>query len=67
MLSERLAALAAALPIDRQRRLLSFAESLREPSQLSDPYGLWKGYDVLDEHIAEARDEAWANVPRKDV
>lgn len=29
--------------------------------------GLWKGLDITDEDIAEARREMWAGFPRKDV
>jgi len=29
--------------------------------------GLWRGLDITEEEIAEARREMWANFPREDI
>ena len=60
-----------ALPPDRQRDVLDFAEFLRQKASGRAPRrsarGLWAGFDldVSDEDIAEARREMWGNFPRE--
>ena len=29
--------------------------------------GLWKGLDITEEDVAEARREMWGNLPREDI
>lgn len=56
------------LPADEQREVLDFIEFLRtrqeRKRQLRDLAGLWKGFDLSSEDIAEARREMWGNFPR---
>lgn len=60
------------LPVERQREVLDFAESLRhkEKSNGKQPRkslrGLWKGVDISAEDIDAARREMWGNFPRED-
>ncbi|MBI4515209.1 MAG: DUF2281 domain-containing protein [Deltaproteobacteria bacterium] len=59
------------LPVDQQQEVLDFVEFLRARHErkhpLRDPAGLWKGFDVSPEDIAEARREMWGNFPRSDI
>ena len=41
--------------------------SAARPVQRTPLRGLWKGLDITEEDIAEARAEMWDNFPRKDV
>jgi hypothetical protein len=38
-----------------------------QPAELSPLRGLWKGVDISEEEIAEARREMWGNFPREDI
>jgi hypothetical protein len=38
-----------------------------QPVQRTPLRGLWKGLDITEEDIAEARAEMWDNFPHKDV
>jgi hypothetical protein len=38
-----------------------------QPAELTPLRGLWKGLDIKDEEIAEARREMWGNFPREDI
>ncbi len=61
------------LPVDKQKEVLDFVESLamkavyRHPRR--SPKGLWAdlGVNISPEDIAEARREMWGGFPREDV
>jgi hypothetical protein len=59
-----------ALPLEKQKEVLNFIDSLEEPSGPEKPLrslrGLWADLDfhVTEEDIAEARREMWGNFPR---
>ncbi len=59
------------LPAEKQLEVLDFVEFLRaqqEPKRpLRDLAGLWKGFDLSPEDIAEARREMWGTFPRSDI
>ncbi len=38
-----------------------------QPSPRTSLRGLWKGIDITDEDIAEARREMWSNFPRDSI
>jgi len=56
------------LPVDKQQRVLEFAQSLEEtPAQPRQPLkGILagRGIHITEEDIAEARREMWGNFPR---
>jgi hypothetical protein len=59
-----------ALPPDKQREVLDFAESLSITKRpLLSPKGLWADLDlsVSEQDIAEIRREMWKNFPREDI
>ena len=41
--------------------------SASEPAQRTPLRGLWKGLDVKEQDIAEARSEMWGNFPHEDL
>jgi hypothetical protein len=59
------------LPADKQQEVLDFVEFLGARRQgkrpLRDLAGLWQGFDVSPEDIADARREMWGNFPRSDI
>lgn len=61
-----------ALPPEKQREVLKFADSLSGSGQkkpLRDPGGLWAdlGIDISEEDIVQLRKEMWKNFPREDI
>jgi hypothetical protein len=62
-----------ALPPEKQRALLDFAEFLHQKDMAKRPRrslkGLWAdlGVRITEEDIAEARREMWENFPREDI
>jgi hypothetical protein len=58
------------LPPEKQKEVLEFAESLKQPNgppkQLRSLEGLWADLDIdiTEKDIAEARREMWGNFPR---
>ncbi len=59
-----------ALPLDKQREMLDFAEFLEQKTGQRaprNPEGLWADLpiNVSDQDIAEARKEMWENFPRE--
>jgi hypothetical protein len=67
MIAEKSKTLAA----EKQQEVLDFVEFLRTRRELKRPLrdlaGLWKGFDLSPEDIAEARREMWGNFPRDDI
>ena len=61
------------LPVDKQKEVLDFVESLEKKAgqrrSRRSPKGLWAdlGLDISAEDIAEARREMWGGFPREDV
>ena len=62
-----------ALPPDKQREVLDFAEFLRRKAGVSAPYrsikGLWAdlGAQLMPQDIEDVRREMWDDFPREDV
>lgn len=60
-------------PLDKVRLIERVAPQLERDLQAIDDRprqslrGLWKGIDLSDEDIAEARREMWSNFPRADI
>jgi Protein of unknown function (DUF2281) len=58
------------LPPEKQKEVLDFASFLttQQPTRpkLKSLRGLWKGVDISEEDIAEARKEMWGNFPREE-
>jgi hypothetical protein len=58
------------LPLEKQKAVLDFVDSLKEESATKKPrrslLGLWADLNIhiTDEDIAEARREMWGNLPR---
>ena len=61
------------LPVDKQKEVLDFVESLEKKSGPRCPRrslkGLWAdlGVQISPEDLAEARREMWGGFPREDV
>jgi hypothetical protein len=61
------------LPLDKQKEVLDFVESLEKKASQRLPRrslkGLWAGLEVniSPEDIAEARREMWGGFPREDI
>jgi len=61
------------LPVDKQKEVLDFVETLENkrqpPRRRHSLKGLWAdlGVEVSPEDIAEARREMWGGFPREDV
>ena len=61
------------LPVDKQKEVLDFVESLEKKAghrrSRRSPKGLWSdlGVNISPEDIAEARREMWGGFPREDV
>jgi EAL domain-containing protein (putative c-di-GMP-specific phosphodiesterase class I) len=61
------------LPVDKQKKVLEFVESLENKSAAGRPRrslkGLWAdlGVAVSAEDLAEARREMWGGFPREDL
>ena len=58
------------LPLEKQKEVLEFVDSLAENNGAKKPLrnlrGLWKdlNIEITEEDIAEARREMWGNFPR---
>ena len=58
------------LPLEKQKEVLDFVDSLKEKSATKKPrrslLGLWADLNIhiTEEDIAEARREMWGNFPR---
>jgi hypothetical protein len=58
------------LPLEKQKEVLAFLNSLENPTSKSKPHrslrGLWKdlNFDVTEDDIAEVRREMWGSFPR---
>jgi len=58
------------LPPEQKREVLDFADFLKTKNSAKKPrrslLGLWAdlGFHVMDEEIAETRNEIWGNFPR---
>jgi hypothetical protein len=61
------------LPVDKQKEVLDFVESLEKKAvhrhSHRSPKGMWAdlGVNISPEDIAEARREMWGGFPREDV
>ena len=58
------------LPVDKQKEVLDFVESLEKKSgSRRSLKGLWAdlGVNISPDDIAEARREMWGGFPREDV
>ncbi len=59
------------LPEDKLGEVLDFIEFLvfrqRRPERLRSLAGLWQGFEVSEEDIAQARREMWGTFPREDI
>jgi len=60
-------------PVDKvrliERMALDIEGELRanQPEPRKSLRGLWRGLDITEEDIAEARREMWGNFPREDI
>ncbi|HEX8683129.1 MAG TPA: hypothetical protein VF707_12495 [Ardenticatenaceae bacterium] len=58
-------------PVDKVRLIERIAPQIERELTPSIPrkslYGLWKGINITEEDIAEARREMWGNFPREDL
>lgn len=58
------------LPLEKQREVLQFVDSLKASTKSGHPLrslrGLWKDFNIniTEEDISEARREMWGNFPR---
>lgn len=61
------------LPLEKQREVLDFVESLQKETSPQQPRrslkGLWAdlGVQISPEDLAEARREMWGGFPREDI
>ena len=56
-----------ALLCHRQESGFLFAGEPTAPTPRKSLRGLWRGLDITEEEIAEARREMWSNLPREDI
>lgn len=69
-IEEKVVAKLRGLPLERQKEVLEFVDSLEEKNGSKKPLrnlrGLWKDLNVkvTEEDIAEMRREMWAKFPR---
>jgi hypothetical protein len=72
-LEEILASVRQLSPVDKARlieRVVSDIERELEsarPTPRKSLRGLWRGLDITEEDIAEARREMWGSFPREDI
>jgi len=72
-LEEALAVARQLSAIDKARLIVRIAPDIErelktgQPAQRRSLRGLWRGLDITEEDIAEARREMWAGFPREDV
>ena len=66
-LAEQLSPLDKLRLIERITPQIEQAWVATQPAPRESLYGLWKGLNITDEDIAEARREMWGNFPREDI
>ena len=60
-------------PVDKARLIQGIVADIERELQAARPTprkslrGLWRGLDITEEDIAEARREMWGNFPREDI
>jgi hypothetical protein len=60
-------------PVDKARLIKRIVPDIERELQVAKPAprkslrGLWRGLDITEEEIAEARREMWGNFPREDI
>jgi hypothetical protein len=60
-------------PVDKARLIERIVPDIERELEAAQPTprkslrGLWKGLDITEEEIAEARREMWGSFPREDV
>ena len=70
---EALAAARQLSAIDKARLIVRIAPDIErelktgQPARRRSLRGLWRGLDITEEDIAEARREMWVGFPREDV
>ena len=72
-LEEALAVVRQLSAVDKARLIVRIAPDIERALQTAQPTrrqslrGLWRGLDITEEDIAEARREMWGGFPREDV
>ena len=60
-------------PLDKARLIERIVPDIERELKAARPTprkslrGLWRGLDITEEEIAEARREMWSNFPREDI
>jgi hypothetical protein len=60
-------------PLDKARLIERIVPDIERELKAAQPTprkslrGLWRGLDITEEEIAEARREMWSNFPREDI
>ncbi len=60
-------------PVDKARLIERIVPDIERDLKAARPTphkslcGLWRGLDITEEEIAEARREMWGNFPREDI
>jgi hypothetical protein len=60
-------------PVDKTRLIERIVPDIERELKAARPKprkslrGLWRGLDITEEEIAEARREMWGNFPREDI
>jgi hypothetical protein len=60
-------------PLDKARLIERIVPDIERDLKAAQPTprkslrGLWRGLDITEEEIAEARREMWSNFPRRDI
>jgi hypothetical protein len=60
-------------PLDKARLIERIVPDIERELKAAQPMprkslrGLWRGLDITEEEIAEARREMWSNFPREDI
>ena len=60
-------------PVDTARLIERIVPDIKRELKAAQPTprkslrGLWRGLDITEEEIAEARREMWGNFPREDI
>jgi hypothetical protein len=60
-------------PVDKARLIERIVPDIERELKTARPTprkslrGLWRGLDITEEEIAEARREMWGNFPREDI
>ena len=72
-LEEVLASVRQLSPVDKARLIERIVPDIERelksarPAERESLRGLWRGLDITEEDIAEARREMWGSFPREDV